>query len=143
MCLCELLNTLIGSEMEKNKHQPPPAIHKHTHTRMHRLSLASCLYLCARFLNPTMLVKAWGRVFRRSNPITAVLSQKLLARWSLSVVYGVARCAIRTVPYHSTPDVSEDVCWRRLVLNTPNHTSLSMQSLCRKMIIIDINHVPL
>lgn len=96
VCLCELLNTLIGSEMEKNKHQPPPSTHIHTQT----FSLSSSVSTSAMcFLNPAMLVKAWGRFFRCSYPITVVLSQMLRARWvSLSAAYGVDCYAIRTVP---------------------------------------------
>lgn len=99
VCLCELLNTLIGSEMEKNKHQPPPSVYTYAHTHTHRLSLSSSVSTSAMcFLNPAMLVKVWGRFSRCSYPITAVLSQMLQARWvSLSAAYGVGSYAIHTV----------------------------------------------
>lgn len=90
-----------------------------------------------------MLVKAWGRFPRRSYPITAVSSQTLLARWVfLSAAYGVGSFA-PSIALCSTPDAGKDVCLRGLVVNILNYASLSMRGLCRKMIIIDINHVPL
>lgn len=59
VCLCELLSTLIGGEMEKNKHQPPPL-----QTRTLSLSFFSLAFsvsisaVC--FLNPAMLVTSGG-----------------------------------------------------------------------------------